>query len=134
METTMEMTDRTRRGELLDRFKELSIRHYQASEEGDYKTVNEGVGAMEQVVRELWTTGGRTKEALKGLSELSKDSDPRIAIKAVTYTVELFPEVAGELNRLAREKSLVGLAAKYAIKNVESGKTGVLSSILGALR
>lgn len=124
------MTDRPGREELLEQFKELSIRHYEASEQGDSKTVNEGVNAMEQVIRELWTTGGRTREALKELSELSKDSDPRIAIKAVIYTVELFPEVAVELNRLVQEKTLVGLAAKYAIKNVESGKTGVLSSIL----
>ena len=127
------MIDRPGHEALLERFKDLSIQHYQASEQGDYKTVNQGVEAIEQVIRDLWTSGGRTKESLRPLSELAKSSDPRIAIKAVVYTVELFPAVAGELDRLVRDKGLVGLAAKYAKKHVQSGNVGWLSEVLGTL-
>lgn len=76
------------------------------------------------------TAGGRTKEALKELSELSKDRNPGVAIKAVIYTVELYPEVADELGRLQRDKGLVGLAAKNAIKNVQRGNVGWLREVL----
>lgn len=124
------MTDQTRREQLLQQFKELSVRHYEASVQGDFETVNKVVTAIEEIVRELWDSGGRTKEALKELSELSKDRNPGVAIKAVIYTVELYPEVADELGRLQRDKGLVGLAAKNAIKNVQRGNVGWRREVL----
>lgn len=108
-------TDQTKRGQLLQQFKELSVRHYEASVQRDFETVNKVVAAIEEIVCEVWDSGGRTKEALKALSELSKDRNPGVAIKAVIYTVKLYPEVADELGRLQRDKGLVGLAAKNAI-------------------
>jgi hypothetical protein len=127
---TLRLTDQTRREQLLQQFKELSVRHYEASAQGDFETVNKVVAAIKEIVRELWDSGGRTKEALKALSELSKDRNPRVAIKAVIYTVELYPQVADELGRLQRDKGLVGLAAKNAIKNVQRGNVGWLREVL----
>lgn len=58
MERIPEMTDQTRREQLLQEFKELSVRHYEASVQGDFETVNKVVTAIEEIVRELWDSGG----------------------------------------------------------------------------
>jgi hypothetical protein len=76
------------------------------------------------------TAGGAYKGSFERASELSKGRNPGVAIKAVIYTVELYPEVADELGRLQRDKGLVGLAAKNAIKNVQRGNVGWLSEVL----
>lgn len=52
------MTDQTRREQLLQEFKELSVRRYEASVQGDFETVNKVVTAIEEIVRELWDSGG----------------------------------------------------------------------------
>lgn len=129
-ERSSQRSNPAEREQLLEKFKALSVDHYVASEEGDYETVNKGVAAIEQIVRELWDSGGRTKAALKELAELSRDPDPRVAIKAVIYTVELYPNVADELKRLKRSKGLVGLAARHALQHVENGNARWLSEAL----
>lgn len=127
MATTDELTNK-----LLERFKSLAVEHAQASEHGDYNTANRAVELTAEVIREMWITGGRIKDALRPLTELASSDDPRIALKAIIYTAELFPEVASQLSRLSREKSLIGLGAQYARDNFAAGKIQVLKEILGS--
>ena len=114
------------------RFTALAIEHAVASENGDFETANRAVDLTADLIREVWIKGGRIKEALKPVAELAKSDDPRVALKAIVYTAELFPQVAAELPRLSRDKGLTCLGAKYTSDNIREGKLRVLREILGA--
>ncbi len=116
--------------ELLARFQELAIEHLRASEQGDADAANSCVDEIGLIVRQLWRENGSRKEALRGLAKLAKSTNPAVAMKAVTYTIELYPEVADELPRLKKEKSMVGPWAKYALRNWKGGQTRLLKDML----
>lgn len=117
--------------ELLARFQNLAIEHLRASEAGDYDLANRCVDEIGGVVRQLWHDNGSTKEGLRGLADLAKNKNPAIAMKAISYTLELFPEVAKELPRLAKEDSIVGMGAKNTLKRWKSGEQKLLKEVLG---
>jgi hypothetical protein len=117
--------------ELLRRFEELAVEHLKASEEGDFEAANLSVDETGRIVKQLWRDNGSTKEALRELVELSKSKNPAVAMKAVTYTLELYPEVANELRRLKKEKSLIGLGAECTLKRWKEGQQTILKELLG---
>lgn len=118
--------------ELLLQFQKLATEHQCASENGDYEAANRCVDEIAKIVRQLWHDNGANKEALRGLAELAKSrSNPAAALMAVTYTVELYPDVKHELTRLKKEKSIVGPLAEYALQNWKSGKQSILKETLG---
>lgn len=117
--------------EFLERFKALTIEHAVASENGDFERANRAVDMTTELIRKVWINGGRTKDALRPLTKLVASDDARIALKAVVYTAELFPEVEAALPRLMLDKGLAGLGAKYTLDNVRQRKLRVLREILG---
>jgi hypothetical protein len=130
MEMQMAMTE-NHGNDFLDQFRALAIEHAIASENGDFQNANRAVEMIAELIREVWIKGGGKRDALKPLTELARSDDPRIALKAIVYTAELFPEVTVQLARLTRDKGLTGLGAKYALDNFRKGKLRVLREILG---
>lgn len=116
---------------LIDQFQAIAIKHAQASQEGDYETVNKLVEQTVSLIREMWQLGGSRKESLGPLAALANSDDPRVALRAIVYTAELFPEVVVQLHRLSRDQGLAGLGAKYTLDNIKEGKLRVLKEILG---
>lgn len=122
-----EMDDR----ELLAEFQRLAIEHDRASMAGDQDAANQCVSDIGRVVRRLWQKNGESRQALSGIADLASCGDGRIALMAVAYSIELYPEVAEELHRLKQDQSLVGLGAKYTLENWEKGEMRVLKELLG---
>lgn len=125
----MMMTNDQSEEELLQKFKQACIDHYRGTESGDHELTNRAADQINGVVEELWEQNGKTKEGLRKLSELAQDQDPRIAGKAAAYTINLFPEVSTVLKHLKKDKSIIGLQAKYALKNWEEGG-GIMKTLL----
>lgn len=116
--------------ELLLEFQKLATEHQRASEEGDYEVANRCIDNIGEVIRQLWRVNGANKKALRGLADLAKSNNPAAALMAVTYTEELYPEVAGELNRLKKDKSIIGALAQYALQNWKSRNRNLLKDTL----
>lgn len=125
------MTNALGEQELLTRFQNLAIDHHRGSESGDSDLANSCVDGINAIVRELWRENGSNKQALKGLVHLTKSRNPAVALMAVVYVLELYPEVAQELTRLQKEKSIIGLSAKYTLANWKTGELRVLKGLLG---
>lgn len=117
--------------ELLIKFQELAIDHYRASEAGDDEVANLCVDEIGRIICRLWNEQGQHKEALKGIAELSSSDNPAIAIKAITYSLEFYPEVADQLHRLRRCKSIIGVWAEYTMSRWKNGQQKILKEMLG---
>jgi hypothetical protein len=112
-------------------FQRLAIEHHRASEEGDSDTANRCSDEIGELVRKIWQENGKTKGALRGLAELAKSRNPAVAMKAITYTLELYPEVAAELPRLQKEKSIVAIGAEFTLRRWKRGEQHILKELLG---
>lgn len=117
--------------ELLTKFKELAVDHYRASEEGDSEIANLCVDEIGRVIRQLWKEHGQHKNALQEIAKLSTSDHPAIAIKAITYSLEFFPEVAEGLPKLKKDKSIIRIWATYTFKRLNNGEQKILKKLLG---
>lgn len=67
---------------------------------------------------------------MNGIADLFKSENPAIAMKAITYSLEFYPEVAGELPRLKRNKSPIGVWIEYTDKRWKKGEQHILKEML----
>jgi hypothetical protein len=106
--------------DLVQIYAEAAAEHRLASQEGDYKTANRQHDIVAGVYRELRRRGTDAQRAILKLLD-----HPNLGVRgwAAAHALEFEPDRGIEvLEELKADNSLVGLSAKYALLEFESGK------------
>lgn len=107
---------------LIQQFRDAARDHSKATLEGDHRLANKAVGKITKIFARIRQHG---VEARAALLQVAITNDPMEAGLAATYSMKFDPERSlAVLKRLAKDKSILGLTASYAVKRWEQGEWG----------
>lgn len=107
---------------LVQQFRDAAREHSKATLEGDYRVGNKAVARITKIFAKIRLHGTEAREALL---QVALTGDPMEAGLAATYSMKFAPERSlAVLKRLAKDKSILGLAASHAVKRWEKGEWG----------
>jgi hypothetical protein len=104
---------------LVEDFITAAKNHYEASLIGDWRTANKNAAIIRKTVKKLRSLGDEGREALLSQSD---NEELSISAMAAVYSLKYAPEKSlSVLNRSAKETSLIGFEAGYAIQGWNEG-------------
>jgi hypothetical protein len=105
---------------LIVQFKEASLKHFQATQSGDYKVANKNADRIHKTFLKMRELGTEAREALL---QVATQDDGASAAMAATYSLKYAPERSlAVLRRLSSDRGILGFNASQAIKRWQSGE------------
>lgn len=105
--------------QLIEEFRDASLKHHQATLDGYYKVTNREADRVHRVFLKLRELGPEAREAL---IQVAIQGDGADASAAAVYSLKYDAKRAlAVLKRISKDRGILGFEASWAIKNWKSG-------------